>query len=81
MITTSKGFLDTFINDSEGAVVEGFDLDMELDQVINEDCGDITIGEWAFLNEGSVDEIHIQLLEEVLDEIENDLMELDILEE
>jgi len=82
MITTSKGFLSTVMGDNDGIVAEGFDLDAELEVVIKEDCGDITIGDWAFLTEGEdVNEAQIELLEEVLDEIDNDLSELDILDE
>jgi len=77
MITTSKGFLDTFINNEEAIVSEGFDLDTELDLIINEDCGDITIGEWAFLQEGDIDDAKVQLLEDVLNDIDADLLEAD----
>lgn len=80
MITTSKGFLDTFINGEEAIVTEEFDLDAELDLVIREDCGDITIGEWAFLQEDDINLAQIQLLEEVLDEIDSDLLGLDLYE-
>ena len=78
MITTSKGFLGSFIKEEEDQVVaEDFNFDENLDLLIKEDCGDITIGEWAFLQEGDVDDVKVQLLEEVLDEIDSDLLEAD----
>jgi len=77
MITTSKGFLGTLIK-KEAAVVSDFNWEEDLDLIINEDCGDITIGEWAFLEEGEIDDVKVQLLEEVLNEIDADLLEADL---
>jgi len=78
MISTSKGFLETFIKDDAPVITEDYNLEEDVDLLINEDCGNITIGEWAFLEEGDVDDIKIQLLEEVLDEIDAELLEVDL---
>lgn len=80
MIYTSKGLLDTFIEETEGTINEDVvDFDECLDAIINESCGDITIGQWAFLKEDSIDyEVRFKILDEVLNEIETDLLETDL---
>jgi len=82
MITTSKGFLNEFIEGNTGTPVEESVNILEcVEEYINEDCGEITIGEWAFLSEDTLNEAQIQLLEGELDEIDSDLIELDLLED
>jgi len=73
---TSKGFLEEFFNEND-ILSEDFNLEESVDVLINEECGDITIGDWAFLQEGDVDDIKFQLLENILYEIDTDLLEAD----
>lgn len=80
MIYTSKGLLDTFIYNNDEILDEEFDLDSELDKIINEDCGEITIGSWAFLEEESInDEVRFKILDEVLNGIESEILETESL--
>lgn len=75
MITTSKGFLEITKEEEAATISEELNLEENLDALIREDCGDISIGEWAFLQEGDIDDAKVQLLEEVLDEIDGELLE------
>lgn len=62
--------------DSDLDNLEDCDLEESVDAFISEDCGDITIGEWAFLTEGDFDDARAQLLEDVLDEIDAEVIDL-----
>jgi len=82
MMTTSRGFLDSFIEDNASTPVEETVGLLEcVEEYINEENDkDITIGEWAFLTEmedGELTDYQFQLLDEVFDEIEVGLLEAD----